>query len=299
MAIQRKSDTSKLQDTNPIIGSNSRLELYWQKNGYEKFYKKFRGGLSLPKNFKTIQDTQELIKRYHLHAIGFGNWVTQEDRFNYICALTIALYDINKVLQFNQNTGLNGTVSFSFGARGAGGALAHFEPHTFIINVTRYVDDTSIEKEYRFIYTGGAGSVAHEYGHALDYYFGYFKSRNTLALSGGSSVSRKPLSGEKSKLVYAMDDLLDAIIWKKPYAELSAYYQRLQKNFTGDYIFRRNEIFARAFEKYIQYKLSRMGIKNKFLNEPKYLLSAYPSDGEMLRILPQFDNLISLMRKAL
>ena len=63
MATQRKSDTSKLQDTNSIIGSNSRLELYWQKNGYEKFYKKFRGGLSLPKNFKTIQVQLTLVSK--------------------------------------------------------------------------------------------------------------------------------------------------------------------------------------------------------------------------------------------
>jgi len=292
--------TIKLQDTGSLIGSESRLEKYWEEKGFENFYTKFRKGMKLPLQFQTIDSVDKLIKLFHLNEVGFGNWVTQEDRFNYISALTIALYDINKVCRFKDNNiGLYNLVSFSFGARGSGGALAHFEPHTFIINVTRYID-TDWDKENRFVYTGGAGSVAHEYGHALDYYFGMYKEpiKDIAALSGGRSV-RTRWDIEPGTLRREMNALLTAIIWQTPYKKTTDYYERLEKNFDGDYMFRRNEIFARAFEKYIQYKLGKIGIVNKFLNSTKYDNRAYLSDNEMTKLLPLFDKLVSSMASKL
>lgn len=292
--------TLKLQDTSGVVGSQSRLEQYWKKNGFEKFYLKFRSGIKLPKEFQTVDSVDKLIKLFKLNSVGFGNWVTQEDRFNYISALTIALYDIDKVVRFKQSIGLFGMVSFSFGARGSGGALAHFEPSTFIINVTRYIDNADIDKQARFLLTGGAGSVAHEFGHAIDYYFGLYREpiRDIAALSGGRSVSTK-WEIEPTTLRKQMNALLKAIIWKQPYKEYTGYYNRLLTNFGGDYMFRRNEIFARAFEKYVQVKLRKLGIVNKFLNDTKYSANAYLTDGEMEKLLPLFDALIKTMASKL
>ncbi len=296
---QKTATTIKLQDTSTIIGRNSRLEQYWEKNGFENFYTKFRRGLKLPKEFQTVDSVDKLIKMFNLHAVGFGNWVTQEDRFNYISALTIALYDINKIIKFKHNIGLYNMVSFSFGARGAGGAVAHFESQTFIINVTRYAA-IDLPKEEKFVYTGGAGAVAHEYGHALDYYFGLYKEsdKEVGALSGGRSTKQRWRT-ETKPLRKLTNELLDAIIWKEKYKELTPYYKRLLANFEGDYMFRRNEIFARAFEKFIQFELAKNGIVNKFLNESKYDTRAYLTDGELSKVLPLFKSLISLMSKSL
>ncbi len=291
--------TIKLQDTSALIGADSRLEQHWRKKGFASFYTKFRKGLKLPLQYQTVDTVEKLIKLFKLNAVGFGNWVNQEDRYNYISALNIALYDIDKVVKFKSNIGLNGMVSFSFGARGKGGAVAHFEPSTFIINVTRYIDDSG-SKESRFVYTGGAGSVAHEWGHAIDYYFGIYRERlkDVPALSGGRTT-RTIWYVSISKMRSLMDQLLDDIIWKKPYKEMTDYYKRLQANFSGDYMFRRNEIFARAFEKYVQVKLRDIGIVNKFLNETKYDPAAYLTDAETRKILPQFDALIKAMAAAL
>jgi hypothetical protein len=53
---------------------------------------------------------------------------------------------------------LDGTLAVAFGARGQGGkAAAHYESHRLVINMTKLT---------------GAGTLAHEFGHALDHYLG-------------------------------------------------------------------------------------------------------------------------------
>lgn len=44
-------------------------------------------------------------------------------------------------------------LAIAFGSRGKGNALAHYEPSRAVINLTKMK---------------GAGSLAHEFGHALD-----------------------------------------------------------------------------------------------------------------------------------
>ncbi len=295
------SNTIKLQDTSPVIGNKSRLESFWLKTGFKDFHGTFRKGVKLPAQYQSVDSLAKVISIFHLKGIGFGNWLTQEDRYNYVCALIIALYDLDKVLRFGKNVGLNKELSFSFGARGKGGALAHFEPGTFIINVTRYSDDTAFSKASRFALTGGAGSVAHEYGHALDYYFGIYvdQSKEHASLSGGHSLATRFRQNGAGPLRFLMDELLEAVIWRTPYKVKSAYYQRLEKAAEGDYWFRRCEIFARCFESYVQYKLHKAGITNTFLNDTKYEPAYYPTTSELQRLAPYFDNLVAHMRQAI
>lgn len=294
------SSTIKLQDTAANVGSNSRLEQYWLSTGFSDFFNRFRNGKKIPVTFKTISRLDEIVKTYHLRAIGFGNWVNQEDRYNYVMAMFMAFYDLDKVLQFKKNIGLNGTVSISFGARGHGRAIAHFEPGTFIINMTRYKEKEEGSKAYRFVATGGAGALAHEYGHALDWYFGAYRdvSRHSQSLSGGSSVAMS-FEQEGRSLRKGMDAVMNAIIWKVPGKTPSAYYTRMKENYGTPYILSRCEIFARAFELYIQYKLSRMGIKNKFLTDTKYEPDIYMTDAEMAKVVPLMDALLADMRKVI
>lgn len=297
-----KKSTAKLQDTNvEITGSGSRLERYWQSNGITNFFGKFRNK-SIPAKFRNYSDLSRIVKTWKLRAVGFGNWVTQEDRNNYTSALLMGLYDLNKVLRFNQNIGLNGIVSVTFGARGTGSALGHFEPWSFIINLTRYKETPDFwSKERRFLLTGGSGVLAHEYGHALDYYFGLIVDGQRLvgALTGGRSINRLYKSPKNShKLRTLTDDLMDKIIWKKYGVTLSPFYQRTLKATEGnDYWVRRNELLARCFEVYIKYKLSQMNINNKFLTITKYDTLVYPRESELKLFLPEFDRLIAEMRK--
>jgi hypothetical protein len=65
------------------------------------------------------------------------------------------LVDLADVLGIKpEDISLGGQLGLAIGARGTGNALAHYEPELKVINLTR---------------AGGVGSLAHEWGHALDH----------------------------------------------------------------------------------------------------------------------------------
>jgi hypothetical protein len=289
---------TKLIDTISIPGS--RLDDYWNEAGFSKFYKQFRKGVDLPKQLrKTFIDPSKINERYHLKGFQFGNWATNEDRYNYLAALYVSLYDINKVLKFHQyNLGFN-ILSFSFGARGSGSAAAHFEPHELVINITRYSRESIIPKKVRFRATGGVGAVAHEYGHFLDYLIGtnYDRSKTDRFLSGGRSLSKARIQTKKGSTREAMENLIMKIIYKdESKKEISTYYKRLNGATNSEYWFRRNELFARIFEQYISHKLHSQGVYNHFLSESKYNKQYYMTPQELKSIIPSMDVVIKKMR---
>lgn len=205
-------------------------------------------------------------------------------------------YDLlNKVVGFNNYVGL-GYLSVSFGARGNGSALAHYEPTTKIINITRYRDGDQ-SKVNRFINTGGMGSFAHEYGHFLDYVGGELlePSINNFSLTGGRSIDKSPLKCyEGQNLRIITNEILSKIIWEVPNKKLSAYYQRMvtyltKKNVTTDYYYRRNELFARWFEAWVNYRLQKLGIRNRLLTDTKYTPNIYPTEAELRNVDKYFE----------
>lgn len=104
---------------------------------------------------------QDLMDQFGFRAVEFGNWLPQDERqavlnmaFDSLCDLATAL-DIPP-----KGVSLGGQLAVAFGSRGRGGknaALAHFEPARFVINLTRLK---------------GAGTLAHEWFHGLDFSFG-------------------------------------------------------------------------------------------------------------------------------
>lgn len=293
-----KSRGFKIGDSNPEITLGSRADDWWKRSGYNEYFKKVRPGLNMPKGFKT-NDLDFVVKKFKLKGVGFGNWVTIEDRINYTYSLVLALYDLNKILRFKYNIGF-GLLGVAFGARGRGGALAHYEPGTDIINITRYKDGP-FSKERRFFGSGGLGSLAHEYGHFLDYFAGGYlaKTNQYYSLSNGRSVSKsRTITGNKMR--DSMDAILEAIIWEKKGKELSSYYKRLINTIGdsefGEYWIRRNELFARAFEVYVLNKLRKQAVKNYLLTSQKYNTALYLRDSEMEKIIPLFDKLLDEIR---
>lgn len=89
----------------------------------------------------------------------FGNWNMGAEGQAALNHAFNALHDLARVLQVEPRTlSLNGQLAIAFGARGHGGkvsARAHYEMDFRVINLTKI---------------RGAGSLAHEWMHALDHY---------------------------------------------------------------------------------------------------------------------------------
>jgi hypothetical protein len=296
-----------IQDSDPGVSLGSRAELYWQEKEFEKFYLTLRPGLKLPAALNGVNGVPYVIKTYNLAGIGFGRWLTNEDKFNYTNALYIALYDFRKVLGFGANIGF-GALNVTFGARGRGRAMAHYEPWSDTINITRYSRDAKGDfgQGKAFVNSGGISALAHEYGHFLDYFAGtYFeKSANTVALSGGRAVSssRQHIGQDKTSLKFLMDEIMDVLIWEnRKRNKHTKFYATLLKLLEGDekkgeYWIRRNEIFARFMEVYTEMVLGQTKVKNKLLiGTMKYyeFAGVYPPRYLVERAAPMMKKFLS------
>lgn len=281
----------KIIDTATI--PNSKLDRYWHFEGFTPIYKAFRKGVSMPKRLLNVNNAAKVQEAYHYGGFQFGNWVNNEDRYNYMSALYIASYDLNKIMKIDNNIGFDKALSVSFGSRGSGTAIAHYEPGTNVINITRYRDGQS------FIGSGGIGAFAHEYGHFLDYYIGryYDRSKYWSAMSGGSITQTKRLDENKGKMRSIVEDILQLAMWKEPYTKPSEFMNRINAYSKNDYYRQRDEIFARLFEQYIGFKLGKINIYNRFLCETKYTPKVYLKNNELLQVVPLFDKLLIEIRK--
>lgn len=269
-----KSITTKLTDSNAEVSKDGRAQRYWKSIPLKR-----SGRYVTDKPAETV-DQFAIIKKYSLKGFEYGNWVNNNDRNDFLTATAESCEDLAKILG-TKNIGCDNTIGIAFGARGRSKALAHFEPWTFMINLTK-------EK--------GFGCLAHEYGHALDYFFGMYVDQNVsyTALSGGDTTRAhiEPTGGKLRQL--AMQIVND--VCKDKSGNKTATYIRLEKEFgTSEYWFRRNEIFARTFEQYIRYRKDKKGIKNTFLSQKKYESGAYLYPADFKRILPVIDKLVKEM----
>ncbi|WP_242439165.1 PLxRFG domain-containing protein [Acinetobacter sp. YT-02] len=102
----------------------------------------------------------DFIRVFGFRGVEFGNWNNQTERQELLNDAFDGLMDLAEILNIPPAAiSLNGELALAFGARGQGlsGAKAHYEPERAVINLTKL---------------NGAGSLAHEWWHALDHYFG-------------------------------------------------------------------------------------------------------------------------------
>lgn len=107
---------------------------------------------------------EDLLQHFGFRAVEFGNWLPQDERQTVLNMAFDSLCDLADALDLPpQGISLGGQLAVAFGSRGRGGkraALAHFEPARNVINLTRM---------------NGAGTLAHEWFHALDWSLGEHK----------------------------------------------------------------------------------------------------------------------------
>jgi hypothetical protein len=98
------------------------------------------------------------LSDFGFRGVEFGNWAASDERQHLVNFAYDALHDLADILCLPpQVLSLNGALGLALGARGGGRAAAHYEPSRRVINMTK---------------VRGGGFLAHEFGHALDHYFG-------------------------------------------------------------------------------------------------------------------------------
>ena len=185
--------------------------------------------------------------------------------------------DMAKVLHIPPKAiGLNGTLAMAWGARGSGWASAHYEPSLEVINLTK---------------TRGAGSLAHEWWHALDK---YMSGKSHLATSTIQHGTRH------DELHQPLLDLIKGIESMELYQRSIRADGSRGKPYFGTTV----EITARAYEGFIVHQLKEQGLKNDFLANIRPIESwgkakdkyPYPIGDELPKVSGLYQNVFNALQ---
>lgn len=260
---------------------------------------------------------EQFRETFGFRGVEFGNWVKQgkstKERQGMVNAAYDALLDLSSILGIPPKAiSLNGSLGLGFGSRGHGWASAHYEPGTLVINLTK---------------TRGAGSLAHEFFHALDHYFqiqqghttnkkeGLFVTYNPeqyyISQKSGYTIPKSRFAGikvhdpEDWKLVEKVrPEVLEKFATLVKRLDESGMYNRsiaIDKGKENGYWSQIIERAARAFEGYVISKMEAEGYNNDYLanvvsvEEFKRDESRYPylTPEELPPVQDAFDELFS------
>ena len=161
-----------------------------------------------------IVSTEQFKDKFGLRAVQSGNWVLKDKESIefHVQRAAEAFVDMADVTGISvEQLGFGGRLGLSFGARGKGGALAHYEPVQRVINITKMK---------------GGGSLGHEYFHALDNVIldliqqqnngkaGYFATHDPSGLPDGAikrafiNLRKAMLIAPQGVMAFKLDDRL-------------------------------------------------------------------------------------------
>lgn len=262
-------------NTNPLKGG--KCERWWRENS-DEFHGLDKKSMNRKVSGRTDPGTMsptvvETLKTFQFKGFEFGNWLSQSERYDVFRAFQFCLADMYAWLG-TYNLGIKNSIGIAFGARGSGRALAHFESRTNMVNMTK---------------TKGAGSLLHEYAHAIDYTIGFYLDQcaRYAYLSGGHSLVQTDANvGGQFRA------MLNKILI---YARDTESYKKMAKSVNKiEYWGNSTEMFARLTEAYYAYYYNS---KNNYYlaNTASYYESLnkkygiYLSRSEMDVIKPELD----------
>ncbi|GLO63015.1 hypothetical protein MACH09_35230 [Vibrio sp. MACH09] len=214
-------------------------------------------------NGRTVDVTPEMFaNKFQFRGVQFGNWVEGKRRQKDLNDAYDSLVDLAKLIGVpTQALSLNGELGLAFGARGIGGrnpAAAHYEPKQVVINLTK---------------KSGMGSLAHEWFHALDNYFGKQNGHYSDWITENPRVEQVQI---REELAQAFLDLRKAVDATKV-DERSSERDKFRSQPYWDTTI---EKLARSFEAWVIEQNSINGITNDYLAnvipEDKADLETYP-----------------------
>ncbi len=197
---------------------------------------------------------EDFREAFDFRGVEFGNWMQQKDRRQALNECYDSLMDLAMVCGVSPKAlSLGGKLAMAFGARGVGKFNAHYEPDKVVINLTK---------------TKGAGSLAHEWFHAIDNYFN-MQGWDKFATESTRNVERKEMAEAWKDLVRAING--------SDYFKRSDKYARLKGS---RYWIEPTELGARAFAVWVENRLSKYGTINDYLANNPRLVDEKASDAE-------------------
>ena len=214
---------------------------------------------------------EQFLAMFPVHGGEFGNWLSGNDRQQHLNMAYEALSDLAKVLGLSPSDVIfNGKLSIAFGSRGRGGqsaASAHFEPILEVINLTKM---------------HGAGCLAHEWGHAFDYFLAAQVNDEETFASGTHKSGLYPS---------VFCDLMNAMLRKEDrtitdFYTASCKFDKVYRKSGHGYWSSRCEMFARAFDCYMADRLAERGWRNDYLTSNADSFTLVADDGMTYRAYP-------------
>ncbi|HHL2455872.1 TPA: LPD38 domain-containing protein [Yersinia enterocolitica] len=244
---------------------------------------------------------EQFSDAFGFRGVQFGNYVEGARRQTELNDAYDSLVDMAELLNVPpQALSLNGELGLAFGARGKGGAKAHYEPVQVVINLTK---------------GNGAGSLAHEWFHALDNYFGTYDVHGESSGKRSSEFitdRKRPRydfsSGKRQEITHPVRqevyDAFKSAVIKVTNSGMRERAAILDSGRSKAYWTTKLEMSARAFERYLLDKAESKGITNDYLvnlrkadehaNPETY---AYPTEAELNGGVRQaFDHLFQTIK---
>jgi hypothetical protein len=259
----------------------------WRFNPADHYvgYARREGGRNVGGTPDAATDT--IVKGLGFRGLQYGNSVTDDERKHHVQKAAEALVDLADATGLPDSAiGLNGTLGLAVGARGRGGAVAHYEPTMKVINLTR---------------KKGVGSLSHEWGHALDNY----------AAGGGSFLSQNSGAPEKRAAMNEVKSAWTTSGFTRQVYDSIREVKKAGGQLSDDYWLSDVEMFARSFEAHVSLKLEKAGRSNTYLTrefddsgmkkgnaaERRLGDGLWPTRKQAEAMEPMFDALLAQIKK--
>lgn len=243
--------------------------------------------------------TPEDFNIFGFRGVQFGNYVNASERQQSLNQAYDSLYDLANVLGISPKAiSLNGELGLAFGARGSGGknaASAHYEPGQIVINLTK---------------KKGAGSLAHEWWHALDNYFERARGRKINYLTDSPSTRFNADGSKDLRVREEVSQAFKEVVATIKQSGMGKRSEVLDQARSKAYWSTIIEMSARSFENYIIEKLGETGQRNDYLANFKAMSEwvedggldmssyPYPTVEETPEINKAFDNLFNTIEET-
>lgn len=228
-------------------------------------------------------------KQYDFRTIEIGRWVTPAERDRAAVHFHRALGDLMATLQGPEILiSLRGHLGLQYGIGGRPGVAAHYIPAS---------------RQLALAKNAGAGSLAHEWFHALDHYLAdkAFQKTGRMAFASSCWLNNQP--GIPHPLNSLLGECFKAILLDETGSQPSPLFQcsnRMDQKLGVLYYARPEEVCARAFEAFVE----DTGPRNTFLvrgsiDSEEALAGLYPKGQQRETINATFTEYFSALGRAL